>query len=130
MQLEIGLLGKGHGLHGDEFVERLAGEHFGQLGETHAEVFIRFQLCRFPFPEGVDGEDLLPFGCNLGIGLLGEVMLGQETVQLGEALVVFGQGHIEQFVAVTYLHAHDGPDAFLLTFEHEVGGAHGRVDVG
>ena len=57
-------------------------------------------------------------------------MLGQETVQLGEALVVFGQGHIEQFVAVAELHAHDGPYALFLTFKHKVGNPHRRVDVG
>ena len=130
VQFEVGLFSKGDGLHGHELLERIAGEHLGQLREAHAKVFIRFQLVWPTLSEGVDDEDLLPFGRHLGIGLLGEVMLGQETVQLGETLVVFGQGHIEQFVAVAHLYAHNGPDTFLLAFEHEVGGTHRRVDVG
>ena len=130
VQLEVGLFREGDGLHGYQFFERLAGKHLGQLGEAHAEVFIRFQLVLTAFPEGIDHEDIIPFGCQLGIGLLGEVVLGQETVQLGETLVVFGQGHIEQLVAVAHLHTHDGPDALFLTFEHKVGNPHRRVDVG
>ena len=85
---------------------------------------------RFPFPEGINHEDIFPIGSRFGIRVLVEVVLRQETVQLGEALVVFGQGHIEQLVAVTELHTHDGPNAFPLTFRHKVSDAHGRVNVG
>ena len=56
--------------------------------------------------------------------------MGQEAVQLCEACVVFGQSHIKQFVAVAHLHTHDRPHTFPLTFHHEIGSAHRRVDVG
>ena len=130
VQLKVGLFRESDGLHGYQFFERIAGKHLGQLGEAHAKVFIRFQLVLTAFPEGIDHEDIIPFGCQLGIGLFGEVMLGQKTVQFGEAGIVFGQGHIEQLVAVAHLHTHDGPDALFLTFKHEVGHTHRRVDVG
>ena len=130
MQLEVVRFGKGHGLHGDQLFEGIAVVQFGQLGEAHAEVFVLFQLRRLSFSEGIDDENVFPVRGNFRIRLLVEVMLCQETVQLGEACVVFGQGHIQQLVAVAELHAHDGSDALSLTFHHEINGTHGRVDVG
>ena len=56
--------------------------------------------------------------------------MGQETVQFGKALVVFGQGHIEQLVAVAHLHTYNRPHTLPLTFHHEIGHTHRRVDVG
>ena len=73
---------------------------------------------------------MFPIRSGFGIRLFAEVVLRQETVQLGKARIVFGQGHIEQFVAVAKLYAHDRPYALSLAFHHKVGGTHRRVDVG
>ena len=130
VQLEVVRFGKGHGLHGDEFFEGLAVVQLGQLGEAHAEEFVRFQLCRLSSPEGIDHENVFPVRREFRIGLFREVVMRQETVQLGETYVVFGQGHIQQLVAVAELHAYHWPNALPLAFHHEIGGTHGRVDVG
>ena len=130
MQLEIVRFGKSHGLHGNQLFKGLAVVQFGQLGETHTKKLILFQQVQFSFPEGINHKYLFPIGCRFGIRLLREVVLRQETVQFGEARVVFGQGHIQQFVVVSELHAEHGPHAFSATFHHEIGSTHRRVDVG
>ena len=73
---------------------------------------------------------MFPVGCNFRIGLLAEIVLRQETVQFGETRVVFGQSHIQQFVTIAKLHAHDRLHALFLAFHHEIGGTHRCVDVG
>ena len=94
MQLEIISIGEGDRLHSDQLFKGCAVVQFGQLGEAHAKELVLFQLCRFPFPERIDYEDVFPIRRDFRIRLFAEVMLCQETIQFGKARVVFGQSDI------------------------------------
>jgi len=131
--VEVALGAEGNGGHHDQAVHVFSEGRETEPGEVvwgNADEF-SFQLSAISLQpsERINKEHILEFGGFFGNGDAGMEVLGEESIDLFEAVVAFGDGHELLFYPITEVDPGNDLYAKLLTDTHTIQASRGVVDV-